>query len=504
MSLDVTPKIESVLISGGSVAGPATAWWLNRYGFKTTIVERWPELRPGGQNVDVRDFGRVALDAMGLTSAVLARNTGEKGTRFLDAKGNIKADIPAGPNSPTSDLEILRGDIGQLLYDETKEETEWLFGDHIVAFEEKQDGVLVEFKSGKKRQFDQVVIADGIGSRTRQLAFASEAVRIRHLGLYTAYFSSSKDESNPNYEHWQIVHLPHRRVISVRPDPYGTSRTGISFISSTSLGYEKLPMSFQKPLLIAKFPDSDVYSQYVRRGLEETNDLYVEYLGQVFAKNWSTPGGRVAMVGDAAYCASPLSGVGTSLALVGAYVLAGELAKYPEEPKVAMTRYQEVVSQFVNKSQSLPPGVPGIAHPESVWGIRVLHGVVAVVALAARVWSMLGLGWIWGKVAPASRKYVLPDYLKHWADHTVKRFFLAGDTSRNAQLPGPVDSLITSWSLDPFSRGSYTYTRLANTQNESPRPPIDLSDFTVPIWTRGWVVQTSTPFRIGMQGAWGV
>jgi 2-polyprenyl-6-methoxyphenol hydroxylase-like FAD-dependent oxidoreductase len=120
---------------------------------------------------------------MGLTPAVLKRNTGETATTFLDPDGNFKASIPAGPNSPTSDLEILRGDLGKILYDETKDETEWIFNDHIAAIHERQDGVSVEFASGKNREFGLVIIADGAGSRTRNLAFGKDGYRFKALSL---------------------------------------------------------------------------------------------------------------------------------------------------------------------------------------------------------------------------------------------------------------------------------------------------------------------------------
>jgi 2-polyprenyl-6-methoxyphenol hydroxylase-like FAD-dependent oxidoreductase len=172
-------------------------------------------------------------------------------------------------------------------------------------------------------------------------------------------------------------------------------------------------MSDQISFLQSKFQGKDFYSQAVTNGLAKTDDLYVDYLGQVLAKDWSTPGGRVVMVGDAAYCATPMSGVGTSLALAGAYILAGEVAKGWEEPKVAMRRYQEVMSKFSDKAQNLPPGVPGIAHPDTKWGIWVLHNVIRVLASLLSFWTWSGLGAVLEKIMPEKKKDVLPDYSRY-------------------------------------------------------------------------------------------
>jgi 2-polyprenyl-6-methoxyphenol hydroxylase-like FAD-dependent oxidoreductase len=120
---------------------------------------------------------------MGLTAAVRGLNTGETATTFMTSSGKIVASIPAGPNSPTSDLEIIRGDFAQLLYDETREHTEWIFGDQIAGYEERDGGVEVDFQKAGKREFDFVILADGIGSRTRKLVFGNEGFRLKTLGL---------------------------------------------------------------------------------------------------------------------------------------------------------------------------------------------------------------------------------------------------------------------------------------------------------------------------------
>ena len=166
---------KKILISGASIAGPTLAFWLNRFGFDVTIVERAEFLRLGGQNVDIKGAAQKIAQWMGIEEEIRAADTGELGVLFVDENDVIKAALPKGEsNLGTSELEILRGDLVKILYKHTKDNVEYLFGNQIIALEEHVDGVKVSFQNGEVRDFDLVICADGIRSRTRQLIFGDE------------------------------------------------------------------------------------------------------------------------------------------------------------------------------------------------------------------------------------------------------------------------------------------------------------------------------------------
>ncbi|MET0402082.1 MAG: FAD-dependent monooxygenase, partial [Cystobacter sp.] len=181
----------SILITGAGIAGPALAYWLNRYGMKVTLVERAEELRTGGQNVDLRGGGREVVRLMGLEDEVRARNTTEEGIHFVDEAGRTRASLPAtafGGEGLVAELEILRGELVKLLYERTRDDTEYLFGDRVAGLVERGDKVHVQFLKGPERAFDLVIAADGIRSKTRELVFTDTA-EIKSFGAYVAYFT---------------------------------------------------------------------------------------------------------------------------------------------------------------------------------------------------------------------------------------------------------------------------------------------------------------------------
>lgn len=392
-------KERVILISGASIAGPALAFWLHRYGQRPIVIERAESLRLGGQNVDVRGAGREVARRMGLEDAIRAASTGEKGLRFVDEHGAIKAEFPAGTSDSggfTAELEILRGDLARILYERTRDQTEYIFGDHITGLREHGGGITASFAKGGARAVDLVIAADGIRSHTRSLVFGGEP-ELRQLGLYMAYFTIPRAASDTPWFRWYSA--LGGRAITLRPDNVGTTRVMLSFVSEPR-GYERLREDEQKGLLRRIFSDAGWEALRVLAALDDAADLYFESIGQVRAPRWSC--GRVALLGDAGYCASPVTGMGTSLALVGAYVLAGELARHAD-PREALSSYERLMRPYVQKAQQLPPGVPKIAYPKTKLGITIFH---TVLRLAARVQAS-GLGD--RLFAPPAGDFVLPD-----------------------------------------------------------------------------------------------
>ena len=244
----------TVLISGASIAGPALAFWLRRHGLRPVVIERADELRLGGQNVDVRGAGREVARRMGIESKIRAASTGEKGLHFVDARGATKATFPAGTSDSggfTAELEILRGELARILYDETRDGVEYVFGDFITGLHEHEGGITASFARGGARSFDLVIAADGLRSHTRTLVFGDEP-ELRELGLYIAYLTIPRAASDDAW--WRWYNAPGGRTIQLRPDNVGTTRAMLSFMSKTR-GYEQLGADEQRQLLRRVFAD---------------------------------------------------------------------------------------------------------------------------------------------------------------------------------------------------------------------------------------------------------
>lgn len=363
---------KKILVSGASIAGPTLAFWLHRFGFEVTVVERAPELRLGGQNIDVRDEAQQIIQLMGLEEQVLAANTGELGVRFVDSNHQVKGEFAKGKASfGTAELEILRGDLAKILYEATQAQVKYIFGDQIVDLKQQEQGVEVYFKTGETAQFDLVIAADGIRSSTRSLMFGAEP-QLKYIGLYCAYFTIPRIASDNSWAYW--YNATGSRVLNIRPDNEGTMRAAFSFLAPES-AYEKLDSAAQKELLKQKFADAGWQAPRLLAALDRSSDMYLDGISQVKAPHWHK--GRFAMVGDAAYCPTPMTGMGTSLSIIGAYVLAGELSRH-EDHQEAFAAYEKLMRPLVEDIQKLPPGVPWVAHPKTKFGISLFNAGISL------------------------------------------------------------------------------------------------------------------------------
>jgi 2-polyprenyl-6-methoxyphenol hydroxylase-like FAD-dependent oxidoreductase len=365
-------RAPTVLVSGASIAGPALAYWLNAHGWRCTVVERFAELREDGQNIDVRGAGREVARRMGIEDAIRAATTGEVGTEFVTTDGTAVARFAAGRSDSggaTAELEILRGQLSRIIVDRTRDDTEYIFGDQIVALDENADGVTVTFAHGAARTFDVVVVAEGLRSRTRSLLFP-DTDAVRELGFYIAYLAIPRTDEDTDFWRWHSA--GRGRSITLRPDNLGTIRATLSFLSDVR-GLDELDHDDVVTILRRTFADVGWVAPRVLAALDDA-PLYFDAIGQARLPSWSS--GRVALVGDAAYCSSPISGMSTSLALTGAYVLAGELAAHPH--RTAFARYEAVMRPYVDQAQKLPPGTPRIANPRSRAGVAVMNTVLRI------------------------------------------------------------------------------------------------------------------------------
>nr|WP_221381390.1 FAD-dependent monooxygenase [Actinoplanes polyasparticus] len=363
-----------VLVTGASIAGPAAAYWLAEAGFDVTVLERAGALREGGQNIDVRATGREVIRRMGLEEAVRGRNTGELGTRFVNEAGAVISEFPVGgDDGPTAELEILRGALSRLLAEACPGSVQWRFGDEITAVDQDERGAAVTFACGGRERFDLVVIAEGAGSRTRELVFSDEP-RERALGMYVTYGTIEREPQDDNW--WKFLVVPEARQVSLRPDDVGTMRAMLNFRADTPVLAGLSAYEIRRELC-KKFADLGWEVPRILDGFEIADDLYVEWLRQVQAATWHR--GRVVLLGDAAWCVTPIGGGGTSLALTGAYVLAAFLSE--GDHGQAFARYEQWMRPLVDDAQHLPPGVPRIAAPESWAGVQALRWGTRVAAL---------------------------------------------------------------------------------------------------------------------------
>lgn len=399
-------RTPTVLISGASIAGPALAYWLAAYGWRPTVVERFDSLREDGQNIDVRGAGREVARRMGIEDAVRAASTGETGTEFVDAAGTPLARFAAGTSDSggaTAELEILRGQLSRILVDRTRDATEYVFGNRITALDEEEDGVTVTFADGTRRVFDLVVVAEGLRSRTRSLIFpdtGSDAVR--ELGFYTAYLTIPRTAEDTDLWRWHSA--GRGRSVTLRPDNLGTIRATLAFLSDVR-GLDEIGRDGIVTVLRRTFADVGWAAPRVLAALDDA-PLYFDAVGQARMPSWSS--GRAVLLGDAAYCASPISGMGTSLALTGAYVLAGELAAHPY--RTAFARYEALMRPYVDQAQKLPPGTPRIANPRGRAGLAAMNTVLKVAGSPAAA----RLGGLASRLfTPPADAIDLPSYPPH-------------------------------------------------------------------------------------------
>jgi 2-polyprenyl-6-methoxyphenol hydroxylase-like FAD-dependent oxidoreductase len=354
---------QTVLISGASIAGPALAYWLDQYGFRVTVIEKAPALRPGGQAVDFKGRSqRTVLERMGVWDEIQQRRTGRFDTMYLDASGRELA-VMTGEFTG-GDVEILRGDLTAILYERTRTRCEYRFGDSITALTETADGVRAEFEHGAAQTFDLVVGADGIHSRVRRLAFDPERDYVRHLGYYYCVAGA------PGWGH--DARRRERLIARAWNAPGrmaargGSKGSHLYLFASGELAGARGDVAAQRRLITEKFAGMGGEVPSMLAELDRLDDFYLDAIAQVQMKGRYTSG-RVALVGDAGY-GNTLGGFGTGLAVVGAYVLAGELAAADGDHAAGYARYDEIMGRYVKITGF--SNVGRFMAPKTGWGIR--------------------------------------------------------------------------------------------------------------------------------------
>lgn len=407
-----------VLISGAGIAGSVFASWLLRAYPKIniTMVERAPAPRLTGASVDIRSSAVDIIKWMDAEQEIRKQSTNEQGVSFVRSDGSPVATFGATGRSDiqsiTSEYEIFRGGLTKIFMDPILPHTKLIFDDYVDHYEQRDDGVVVTFaKSKEVKTYDLLVAADGLSSRIRGMMLNTKPMeQIYDEGVHAAYFTIKGDLlKGSRLAKW--YNAPNGLAIFIRPDPNPAGRTRGNLINITlSKDVEKKERlnkalregneSYMK-LLEELFRDAGWLTPEVLQGMRESDDFYCSLFGQV--RSPTIQDGRVVLLGDAGY-ATP--GFGTSLAIMGGYVLAGELLNSAGDVKTASKRYEELMLPFVKSSQGNDFAMQ-LLNPQTWWGIRIRNAVMGFV-----VWTRLDklVMYVTMALGFTEKKLVMPDY----------------------------------------------------------------------------------------------
>ncbi|UPX20688.1 uncharacterized protein EKO05_0010913 [Ascochyta rabiei] len=359
---------------------------------------------------------------MGLLDAVRDKATTEEGVQFVHADGKTKATFAASGNveaqSATSEFEVLRGDLAKIFMDATQamDRISYVFDEMISSIDQQDNGkALVSFANRlPTAHYDLIVGADGMMSRTRRLVFGrgpNDDEYIYRLGQYAALFTMPSTEQDTKLAQW--YNASRGRILLLRPDSYGNTRAYVGVTDSNLSRFDHIDEVMRKgsrdeqeAWFEKEFEGGGFESERCIREMKKADDFYLQQIAQVKMDRWSE--GRVALLGDAAYCPSPISGVGAGSAVIGAYVLAGEVSRSQDNIPYALKQYEKTLRPYVEKAQRLIPGAPQIINPQTEWGVWALNKTTSIASSSL----MKSFGGIIGRFLPAfgGTDYLLPDY----------------------------------------------------------------------------------------------
>lgn len=335
----------TVLISGGGIAGPALAFWLAAAGFRPTLVEQASQLRTGGYVIDFWGLGYWIAGRMGLEADINRVGYHVREMRIVNDHGNRIAGFGTDVFSELTDgryVTLARSDLSRLLFEKAKDTTEIIFGNEIVGLEEKADGVMVQLKDGSGRVFDLVIGADGLHSGVRRLAFGPRRRFEKKLGYAVAAFEV--DGYRPRDEDVYLMYGRPGRMVGRFTLHH--NRTLFLFVFTVDDSPLPTAVGLQKEMLHKRYADGGWECPHILQHLDRTEDLYFDSVSQIRMNSWSQ--GRVALSGDAAFCVSLLAGQGSALAMISAYVLAGELLAADGRHQEGFLKYEAFLREYIH------------------------------------------------------------------------------------------------------------------------------------------------------------
>lgn len=407
-----------ILISGSGIAGSVLAFWLLRaYPLADlTIVERAPSLRLTGASVDIRNSAIDIIKLMGLEDEIKKHTTRERGVQCVDKHGNVAWTLNASGRedmqSVTSEYEIFRGTLAKIFLEPIKDKANFVFNEMVKLFIQQDDRVHVEFSNGKEPEaYDLLVAADGIGSRIRgQMLSAPSSDQIRDEGCYASYFTIKSDLlQGDRMAKW--FNGTNGRVVFLRPDPDPRGRTRAYLVNVTPDGDTMLSQRLKdgleqgheayKDLMEELFQDAGWIAKEVIEGMRGSDDFYCSIFAQTRSPRLCD--GRVVLLGDTGY-ATP--GIGTSLAIIGGYVLAGEILRDDCDVRPALEAYEALMQPFV-QTQQRSTNMMRYLNPQTEWGIVIRNTFMRVATfLMLDYLAMVCASWL----GFTEKKLVMPQY----------------------------------------------------------------------------------------------
>jgi 2-polyprenyl-6-methoxyphenol hydroxylase-like FAD-dependent oxidoreductase len=386
-----------VLINGGGIAGPCLAFWLTRQGHAVTITEQARQLRTGGQAVDFRGPSLTVLERMALLERVRASATQMGPLVLVDDRGKEVGRLPAEVVS--GELEIFWGDLARILYEAVREDVNYLFGIRVTAVDDDGERVDVTFSDASTSSYDLLIGADGLHSGTRRMVFGPEEQHVTQLGQCFGFFDI---ENRLRLDHSGMACIDAGRTAALQAiDPDKPARASF-FLNDPHLDFDYRDTDGNKRLFAERYAGMGWEVPNLLEGLAEAPEVYFDSIAQVHLDSYSR--GRVCLIGDAAWCASPRSGMGTSLAVVGAYVLAHEMRAARGDYAAAFARYQRLLAPYVARCQKLAIAALKTDRFSSGWRARLRNVAIRLVRIPA-VSKLV----TWQSLAIA-RSFRLPSY----------------------------------------------------------------------------------------------
>jgi len=336
---------KKVLISGASFAGLTTAYWMHKMGYEVSVVEIGSSLKMGGTPVDIKDETVDIVKRMGLFEQIKANRVGPEKWEFKNADDVTEHSV-ALEKLPDNEFEIERDLLLNMLYNLIKNDVKFIFNNSITALHENEDHVEVTFKDGTHDTFALLFGCDGIHSAVRRIWFGHEAEYNHFLGQYFAIAITNKLLVEQGA--YQFYSEPNKGVSLYAYN----KKTDIifTFRPEKEIAYDFRDQEQQKEIISAQFKDTAWRTKELLSELLHAKSFYFDKFCQVKMPSWTK--GRVALVGDAGYCASPAAGMGGSLAIIGATALADALQKHKGNIELAFAAYNKGLRPFIEEVQA--------------------------------------------------------------------------------------------------------------------------------------------------------